>query len=145
MHGLASIELRKATIRLPGKIREILENLAINDNRGEAKTWQKLASIDLKEGNYDEASENFKKAMKIRQQIGDRDGEASNWHELGMIDLKKGDYDAAQEKVRRGLLRKIMQKIGNLGKLPAWHNLATINDMKERVTTRRPEKSSRRP
>jgi len=85
-----------------------------------------LAMIDLNEGDYASALDNFKESLKIFQQLGDRASEASTWHALATIDFNNGDYASAFEKYEKSL--KIQQQLGDrTGEASTWHALATID------------------
>jgi tetratricopeptide (TPR) repeat protein len=85
-----------------------------------------LASIDLYEGNYQEAREKFIKVLEMNQQIGDRAGEAGTLHQLATIDLYEGNYQEAREKFIKVL--EMRQQIGDrAGEAKTLHQLATID------------------
>jgi tetratricopeptide (TPR) repeat protein len=94
--------------------------------RESAEALLGLATIDLREGNYQEAREKFIKVLEMRQQIGDRAGEAVALHQLATIDLYKGNYQEAREKFIKSL--EIKQQIGDrAGEAATLHSLATID------------------
>jgi hypothetical protein len=55
----------------------------IGNRAGEAATWEALATLEFKEGNYPAAKEKFGKAIRMLQDMDDRAGEASAWKQLG--------------------------------------------------------------
>ena len=88
--------------------------------------WHGLASIDIVQGRYEDASDKLERALKIQRQIGNKMGEAATWHSLASIDLDQGRYEDAREKCERAL--KIRQLIGdNYGEAATWHSLASID------------------
>jgi tetratricopeptide (TPR) repeat protein len=97
---------------------------------GEASTaWHGLATIDVHEGNYSAARQNFQRSLTIEQEIGDRAGEAATWHNLATIDVYEGNYSAARQNFQRSLT--IKQEIEDrAGEAASWHQLAMI-DMHE--------------
>ena len=98
----------------------------IGDRGGEALTWHLLASIDLNEGNYAAARENFGKSLAIKQAIGNWGGEAATLHQLATIDVNEGNYAAARDNFGEALA--IVQAIGDrAGEAATLHNLATID------------------
>ena len=104
--------------------RELLEEILEQDRDG--AVWHNLASIDLNEGNYAGAREQFGKALAMRQAIGDRAGEAATWHQLASIDLEEGNYAGAREQFGKALAMR--QAIGDrAGEAATWHQLATID------------------
>ena len=126
LRSLASVEdslgERKTARSLLERARESLAD----DRAGEAATWHNLASIDLNEGNYAGAREQFGKALAMRQAIGDRAGEAATWHQLASIDLEEGNYAGAREQFGKALAMR--QAIGDrAGEAATWHQLATID------------------
>ncbi len=62
----------------------------IGDQAGEAATWHNMATIDLNEGNYDDAKDKFTKALNILQRIGDRYGEGMTFYQLGVLAFRLG-------------------------------------------------------
>jgi tetratricopeptide (TPR) repeat protein len=96
------------------------------DESEAARALQGLATIDLRQGDYETAREIFQKALEIIQQIGDRVGEADTLHQLATIDVNQGDYETAREIFQKAL--EIKQQIGNrAGEADTLHNLATID------------------
>ncbi|NQE05186.1 hypothetical protein C5S32_04885, partial [ANME-1 cluster archaeon GoMg1] len=81
------------------------------DESEAARALHGLATVDLRQGDYETAREKFQKTLEIRQQIGDRAGEASTLHQLASIDVNQGDYVTAREKFQTAL--KIKQQIGD--------------------------------
>ncbi len=106
----------------------ILQFQRTGDRASEATTWHQLATIDLREGNYENARANFKKALEMRQ-IGNRASEAATCHNLATIDVHEGNYENARTNFKKAL--EMLQAIGNrVGEAATWHNLATI-DLRE--------------
>jgi tetratricopeptide (TPR) repeat protein len=50
-----------------------------------ATAWHGLATINLRQGNYVAARDQFTQVLTIYQQIGDRSGEAATWYSLGFL------------------------------------------------------------
>jgi tetratricopeptide (TPR) repeat protein len=91
-----------------------------------------LATIDLNEGNYAAARDNFAKTLAIQQQIGDRAGEATTWHQLATIDLNEGNYAAARDNFAKSLA--IEQQIGNrYGEAGAFFQLGSLASKEDRL------------
>ncbi|MGB3458639.1 MAG: tetratricopeptide repeat protein [Halobacteriota archaeon] len=96
------------------------------DESETARALHGLATVDLNQGDYENAREKFQSALEINQQIGNRAGEAYTLHQLATIDLNQGDYETAREKFQTAL--EIKQQIGDMaGEAATLHNLATID------------------
>jgi tetratricopeptide (TPR) repeat protein len=91
-----------------------------------AEALHGLATIDVHEGNYQEAREKFFKALEMHQQIGNRAGQAQTLHNLATIDLREGKYKEAREKFFKAL--EMHQQIGDrVGEADTLHQLASID------------------
>ncbi|VVB96564.1 Tetratricopeptide repeat protein [uncultured archaeon] len=85
-----------------------------------------IATIDLSQGKYEEATKGFLKALEIFQQIGDRAGEVYTLHNLATIDLRQGKYEEARKRFMKAL--EIFQQIGDrAGEAYTLHQLASID------------------
>ncbi len=78
---------------------------------GRGDTLHNLASIDLNQGEYEEARKKFETVLEMKRQIGDKAGVADTLHQLAAIDMERGEYDAARKKFETAL--KIDQQIGD--------------------------------
>jgi len=97
----------------------------IGDRAEEASTWHNLATIELREGNYEAAREKFRLVQELQEVIGDLFGLSAVWHQLAVIELREGKYVAAREKFGRA--QEIQQAIGDSkGEAVTFHNLASL-------------------
>ena len=69
----------------------------------DAASWLGIASIDLRQGRYDEAEENLQNALDVYKRKGDVNGEAEVLHGLASAEMAKGDYENARENLNRVL------------------------------------------
>ena len=83
-----------------------------------------MATIDLRKGDYEAARENFRKAMKIRQQIGDRAGEAATFSQFGIIAWGVGRSQEALRLIALSYL--IFANIGHSDAKMSFENLSTV-------------------
>jgi tetratricopeptide (TPR) repeat protein len=103
---------------------------AAEDNPDESALAQNgLNTIDLMQGRYNEANENFLTLRGIYREIGDRAGEVASLFSLAVIDLREGRNDEAKESFLKTL--EISKDIGyREGEAASLFNLATI-DLRE--------------
>lgn len=88
--------------------------------------WHGLASIDLRQGKYKEAEDEFRKSLEIALQIGDKQGEGTILNNLASIDYKQGRYKEAEDKFQKSFV--IAQQIRDrLGEAAALNNLAAFD------------------
>ena len=73
----------------------------------DAASWLGIASIDLRQGRYDEAEENLRNALDVYRRKGDVKGEAEVLHGLASAEMAKGDYENARENLNRVLQTQI--------------------------------------
>ncbi len=72
---------------------EVFQTIA--DRLGEAASYHQLGSVDLEEGDYESARENFQKSLEIRQAIGDLAGEAATLYQIGYLAFQFGCLETA--------------------------------------------------
>jgi tetratricopeptide (TPR) repeat protein len=104
--------------------RAVLEE--IPESERDALVWHMLATLDMNEGDYPAAREQFGKALAMRQQFGDRAGEATTWHQLASIDVEEGNYAAAREQFGKALAMR-QQIDDRAGEATTWHQFATMD------------------
>lgn len=77
-----------------------------------AGAWQGIATADLRRVRFDQATENFQKALKMFIRLGDEAREAAALQGLTSVEMAKGNYESAREKLHRIL--EIQRKTGDL-------------------------------
>lgn len=55
------------------------------------------------EGSFDEASESYREALGIAEELGDRANAARLWHHLGLVEQARGSYEEAMSWILRSL------------------------------------------
>jgi len=84
-----------------------------------------LATIALRQGDYEGARAEFERSLAIEQEIRNRSGVASTRENLATIMLRQGNYKTAQEEFEEVL--RICREIGDRrGRASARHKLARI-------------------
>jgi len=73
----------------------------------DAASWLGIASIDLRQGRYDEAEENLRYARDVYRRKGDVNGEAEVLRGLASAEMAKGDYENAKENLNKVLQTQI--------------------------------------
>lgn len=86
-------------------------NLAekIHFPKGEAQAYNNLGVVFAIQGNIDEATRLYQKALLLRQSLNDKKGVASLYNNIGNLQEEKGDYIAALENLQASL--KIRQEL----------------------------------
>ena len=92
----------------------------------EAVLIHNLAILMQNRGNYEKALHEFKKSLKIEEEIGNRAGVATSLHQIGVIHQQRGDYAEALRQYEESL--KIKEEIGNrAGVAGSLHNIGAIH------------------
>ena len=69
----------------------------------DAASWLGIASIALRQGRYDEAEENLRKALDVYRRKGDEKREAEVLRDLASMEMAKGNYENARENLNKVL------------------------------------------
>jgi hypothetical protein len=96
----------------------------LGDRAGEGSARHQLATIDLHQGNYAAAREQFMEVLIIRQQLGNRSGEADTWYQLGFLAKALGKPSEGLRLVALSYL--IDQAIGHADTDSGWRALAKM-------------------
>jgi len=85
----------------------------------DAASWLGIASIDLRQGRYDEAEENIRNALDVYRRKDNVKGEAEVLRDLASMEIAKGDYESARENLLRVLQTqtKIEDLVGQVSTL----------------------------
>lgn len=91
-----ALEWYRRALQAPGRSEE-----------DDAASWMGIASIDIRQGRYNEAEENLQKALEVYRRKGDANGEAEALRGLASAEIAKGDYKNAGENLNRVLQSQI--------------------------------------
>ncbi len=96
-------------------------NLAINLRKNDSDLYKKIADIDIKDGNYENAIENIKEAIKIDDNIQEY------YTTLGALYLGEGNYEDGIEVTRKAysMNEKDVRSLNNA----AWYYLIVEKDL----------------
>jgi tetratricopeptide (TPR) repeat protein len=81
------------------------------DRTAEANALVNLASVDLRQGRYEQASDQLQSALSLFRESGDQIGEARALANLGAADMLKGRYEQATAHLKQAL--PLLHKTGN--------------------------------
>ena len=81
------------------------------DRTAEATALVNLASVDLRQGRYEQASDQLQSALSLFREGGDQIGEARALANLGIADMLKGRYGQATAHLQQAL--PLLHKAGN--------------------------------
>ncbi len=89
------------------------------DRAAEATALVNIASADLRQGRYEQASDQLQSALSLFRESGDQAGEARALANLGVTDMLKGRYEQATAHLQQALplLHNIGDQAGEAGTL----------------------------
>jgi len=88
--------------------------------------WHGLGTIDLGQGNNQDAEDKFQRSLEIALKIRDKQGEATVLLQMAMIKLGQCNYQESQNKLRKSL--EIAQQFGDKWlEAMGWDGLASID------------------
>lgn len=91
-------------------VRALVIQNRLNNTQGRADVLNAMGIAYYDLGEFDNASNHYRKAIELRREIGDRRGVAATLGNLARIDALRGDYAAAGES-----LNEAMAILGELG------------------------------
>jgi len=90
-----------------------------------AATLHDMATISLRQSDYDSARQNFMRSLEIMQGVGDKGIASSILFNLASIDMEKGDFNFAKGEFQEALTLK--RELGDRsGEAAILHNLGSI-------------------
>jgi serine phosphatase RsbU (regulator of sigma subunit) len=93
-----------------------------------ASTYQRIGTIMIQKGSYDQAIEQYLASIEICEETGDQKGTAQAFNDMGIAYKNQGSYDKAIEYYLKSL--RIKEELGDKGGMSSsYNNIAVIYAM----------------
>jgi len=100
----------------------------LNRKEDMVNTYQRIGTIMIQKGSYDQAIEHYLASLEICEEIGDKNGIAKAYNDMGIAYKNQGSYDKAIEYYLNSL--RIKEELGDRGGMSSsYNNIAVIYAM----------------